>query len=105
MIELEPRSLGVPLYRRDWTALWYAVAGVGCAWLWSKPTRLSDIIVSSVVGGTAFWLCLGPGLNQLRYHQSRPVRAATFAASVVVLFAVMQYLVPALSNYVAKIAA
>jgi dolichol kinase len=99
MNEIEPRNLGIPLYRRDWSALWYVVASAVCAWLWYRPTQIFSILISCLVGGLAFWFCLGPGLNQLRYHQSRRVRLAAFIASLVVLYAVMQYLVPALSSY------
>ena len=101
-MELEPKSLGVPLYRRDWSALWFALASAGCAWLWHKPTQLPQILVSCLVGGFAFWLSLGPGLNQLKYHRSRLVRALFFVASLGAAFAVMQYLVPLLSSYVAQ---
>ena len=105
MIEIEPRILGIPLYRRDWSALWYAIASVACAWLWHRPTQLPAILVSCLVGGVAFWVCLGPGVNQLRYHQSRLVRLAAFVGSLVVLYAVMAYLVPTLSRYAIQHAA
>lgn len=99
-MELEPKSLGIPLYRRDWSALWFALASAGCAWLWHRPTNLPDILVTCLLGGFAFWLSLGPGLNQLKYHHSRLVRACFFIASLAGVFVVMEHLVPMLSSYV-----
>ena len=101
-MELEPKSLGIPLYRRDWSALWFALASAGCAWLWHQPTHLPQVLVSCFVGGFAFWLTLGPGLNQLKYHRFRLVRVIFFIASLAVVFVVMQHLVPLLSSYVAS---
>jgi len=100
-MEQRPKSLAIPLYRRDWLALWFALASAGCAWLWYKPTQLPDILVSCLVGGLAFWLSLGPGLNQIKFHQSHYVRALFLVSAVVFVFAVMEYLVPQVSSYVA----
>ena len=100
-MELEPRNLGIPLYRRDRSAWWFALACAGCGWLWHKPTHFAQILVSCVVGGAAFWLSIGPGLNQLKYHASRLVRAFFFVSSVALVVAVMKYLVPPLHACVA----
>jgi hypothetical protein len=101
-MELEPKSLGVPLHRRDKSAWLLPLACAGCAWLWHKPTLPGQILVSCVVGGTALWLSLGPGLKQLKYHNSRLVRAVFFVASIALVFIVMKYFVPALHAYVAR---
>jgi hypothetical protein len=103
-MQLEPPSLGVPLYRRDWSALLFVLASMGCAWLWHKPTHLPEILVSCLVGGLAFWLALGPGLSRLRHHQSWFVRAIFLVVSVAGVFSVMEYVVPLLSSYAARIA-
>jgi hypothetical protein len=102
-VELEPKGLGVPLYRRDRSGWLFAVACVAFGWLWHKPTQLPQILVSCGVGGAVFWLSIGPGLNQLKYHTSRTVRVAFFVASVVLVIAVMKHLVPLLHRYVGSL--
>ena len=103
-MRLDPPSLGVPLYRRNWSAVWLVPACMGCAWLWHRPIHLPEVLVSCVVGGVAFWLALGPGLSRLRYHRSWFVRATVRAVSVAGAFAVMEYVVPVLSFYASRIA-
>ncbi|QBC45232.1 hypothetical protein C1H71_17960 [Iodobacter fluviatilis] len=99
-MEAEPRNLNIPLYRRDWNGLWFVLGSAACAWLWHKPTQLPAITISCVVGGLAFWLALGPGLNRFKYHDSFIVRWATFVALIVGVPFVMRWLVPLLHSYV-----
>lgn len=101
-MELEPKSLGIPLYRRNWSALWFALASAVCAWLWHMPTHLPGILVTCSVGGFSFWLTLGPGLRQLKYHHFRFFRIIFFVASLAFVFFVMEHLVPRLSSYVSS---
>ena len=103
-MEIEPPHLNVPLYRRNWSALWFVVASGVCAWSWHRPTAVSQVLVSVLVGGLAFWFALGPAFNLFRYHQSRGVRALFLIASVAGVFLVMQFLVPFLHAYVSRIA-
>jgi hypothetical protein len=99
-MELEPKSLGVPLYRRSWSGAWFVLASMGCAWLWHKPTDVLGIAISCLVGGFVFWLALGPGLNALKFHSSVWVRGLTFITSVVGTIFVMQRVIPFLNHYV-----
>jgi hypothetical protein len=100
-MELEPRNLNIPLYRRDWNGLWFVLASAALAWLWHKPTQLPTIAISCVVGGFAFWLALGPGLNRFKYHDSAIVQWATLVVSVAGVLFVMWWFVPLLHSYVA----
>lgn len=99
-MELEPKSLGVPLYRRNWSGVWFALASMGCAWLWHKPTDVLGIAISCLIGGLAFWLALGPGLNFLKYHPSPLVRGLTFFAAVGGTAFIMQRVIPFINSYV-----
>jgi hypothetical protein len=101
-VELEPKSLGVPLYRRNHSRWLFPVLCGAFGWLWHKPTQLPQILVSLVVGGAVFWLSIGPGLNQLKYHTSRLVRLGFFVGSLVLVYAVMKHLVPLLHVHVAS---
>ncbi len=74
--------------------LLFCFASMGLAWLWHRPTALSGVVASCLLGGIAFWFALGPGLNSVRYHRSRRVRLATLVASVFGLIVVMNHLVP-----------
>ena len=101
-MRLEPPSLNLPLYRRDSSGLWFVLASCACGWLWHRPTGLLRILISVVLGGAAFWLALGPGLERVRYHRSFVVRALFLVLTIGPLLAVMLYLVPALHAYVSR---
>ena len=104
-MQLEPNNLGVPLYPRDrsawWPALARAVISAGCAWLWHRPTRFSEILVSCFVGGLGFWLVLGPGLNRLKYHRSGVVRLLVVYVAIGALSGLMGRILPLLFALVA----
>ena len=100
-MELEPKTLDAPLYRRDWDKLWFAFASAGLGWLWHKPTHIPAMIISCVVGGLAIWLVLGPGLYQFKYHSSPIIRGLTFVASISGLLIVVGWIVPLLHQFVA----
>jgi hypothetical protein len=102
-MELEPKNLGIPLYRRNWSALWFVLASAGIAWMWHRPTTFPAIVISCLVGGSAIWVFLGPGLNQVREHRSIVVRACCFVGSVVGVVIVMRYVVPWLHSYAATV--
>lgn len=99
-MQLEPKSLGVPLYRRNWSGVLFALASMGCAWLWHKPTDALGIAISCLIGGFTFWLALGPGLNSLKSHRSSLVRGITFLAVVGVTVFIMQRVIPLVNAYV-----
>lgn len=99
-MELEPKTLGVPLYRRDWSGVWFVLASMGCAWLWHKPTDVLGIAISCLVGSITFWLALGPGMNFLKYHRSPAIRLVVFFAAVGGAVFVMQTVIPFLNSYV-----
>jgi hypothetical protein len=103
-MNLEPPHLGVPLYRRDWSAVLFALASAALGWLWHRPTALAQILISCLVGGLVFWLVLGPGLHRFRQHRSRAVRAAVLFVSIIGGVFVMQFVVPALHAVVARAA-
>lgn len=98
-MRLEPPNLDIPLYRRDWSTLWFALASCGCAWLWHRSVDPSLAIISVALGGPVFFFALGPALRSLRRHRSLPVRALFFVGAVVGVVLVMNHLVPALHSY------
>lgn len=91
---LEPKSLDIPLYKRDWSNLWFVMASAGAAWLFRRPTNGLDIAITCLVGGLAIWLTLGPGLNAIKYHANPLVRLVTFVGSIVGCLFVLQTAVP-----------
>ena len=99
-MQLEPPNLKIPLYRRDWSALWFALAGCGCAWLWYRPTSLSLSVISVLLGGPAFYFGLGPALHGVRHHRLWSVRLLFLVCAVGGIFIVMNYVVPSLHAYV-----
>jgi hypothetical protein len=98
-MELEPKSLGVPLYRRNWSGVWFALASIVVAWSWHKPTDVLGIAISCLVGGITFWMALGPGLNSLKYHPSPAVRLVTFFTVIGGAAFVMQTVIPFLNSF------
>jgi hypothetical protein len=97
---LEPKSLGVPLYRRNWSCVWFALASMACAWLWHRPTDVLGIAITCLIGGLTFWLALGPGLNSLKSHRSSLVRGITFLVVVGGAIFIMQRVIPFVYLYV-----
>lgn len=103
-MELEPKSLNISNRRRvNWFYVGMAFACVAFGWLWHKPTHRGEVAVSCIVGGTAFWLVLGPGLMQLRFHDSGLVRTCFIFGGVAGLLVIMKWLVPLLHRYVATL--
>ena len=98
-MKLEPKSLEVPLFRRNWSGLWFALASIVCAWFWHKPTDVLGIAISGLVGGITFWMAIGPGLNFLKYHRSPAVRLVTFLTVVGGAAFVMQTVIPSLNSF------
>lgn len=82
-MELEPKSLGIPLYRRDKSKFWFALASIGLALLYRKPSQPLDIVLTATIGGLAMWLAIGPGLMGLKSHRSRVVQGLVFLLCVI----------------------
>lgn len=98
---LEPKGLGIPLYKRDWSNLWFVIASAGVAWLFRRPMNGLDIAITCLVGGLAVWLTLGPGLTALKYHPNPLVRLVTFVGSIVGCLFVLRTAVPWLLTKIA----
>ena len=93
-MELEPKNLSIPLYKRDWSKVWMPFASIGVAWLFRRPTETLDVIVTCLLGGLTIWLTLGPGLSALKYHRSRIVQIATSIGCIISCVFVMRSVIP-----------
>jgi hypothetical protein len=94
-MELEPKSLNVPLHKRSWFPLQMALACMLVGWLWHKPTGIAEVLVSCLLGGIAAWLFLAsPFVIKLGHHRIPLVRGATVIVAVVAYVAFMQNVVP-----------
>jgi len=100
--QLEPPNLNAPLYRCDWSTLWFALASAACAWLWHRPTALSLVLTSVALGGPVFFFALGPALHRVRYHRSLLIRALFLIIAVGAVIVVMDHIVPAVHAYVSS---
>jgi hypothetical protein len=99
-VEIQHKSLNIPLYKKNWSRLWFAFASVGIGWFWHKPTQLPAIAISCVVGGLTVWLTLGPGFTYFKFHNSIVIRWVTFIVSLFGLLFVMNTVIPFLYRYV-----
>ena len=82
-MELEPKNLGIPLYKRDKSKLWFALASVALAFLYRKPSQPLDIALTATIGGLTIWLAIGPGLVGLKAHRSPLVQGVVFLLCVI----------------------
>ncbi len=92
-MEIEPKNLGVPLYKRDWSPFWYVLGCVGLAAWEIKASRLSQWLVVIVVLGPAFWVAFGGPAFIYRW-QNNPVpllRGLVFVLRIAFLLGVLWY--------------
>ena len=79
----------------------FILASMVCAWLWHRPTEVQPILLNVIIGGVAFWLGLGPGLNKYKYHRNFAIRAASYVAIVVGIYVLMSKVIPAIDQFLA----
>lgn len=100
-MNIEPRSLNIPLNRRRWGPTLLLVAGCGaCAWLSHQPKEVHAILVALLLGTPAFWVGFGPALLPRRYELRRDIHLAYRIGAMVLVFSVMKWLVPAVTSAV-----
>jgi hypothetical protein len=95
-MEIEPKSLGAPLHKRKWTALWFALGCVGLAAFAIRASRPSQWIISVFVLGPTFWITFGGPTIIHRWQSNRvlSLRGLIFILRIAVALAVLQYVVP-----------
>jgi len=98
-MDTEPRSLGLPLDKREWKTLLMVAICAFCAWLWYRPTEPVAVLVSLLIGGPAFWVGLGPGLSSLKSHRLRALSILAQIGAVLFVYVVMRWVVPWTTSY------
>lgn len=100
-MSIEPRNLGIPLYKRSWTRVWFVAAAAGLGWLWHRPTNIPDSAVSFLVGGGVLWFVLAsPVSYRLLNHHVLIVRGLWYIAAVALVLWTMSTVVPYLHRQV-----
>jgi hypothetical protein len=95
-MEIEPKTLGVPLLKRNWSPLWGALGCVGVAALAIKASRSSQWLTAIFVLGPAFWVAFGGPMFVYRWqNNSAPLlRGLVFVLRIAFLLVVLWYVVP-----------
>lgn len=95
-MEIKPKNLGVPLYKRNWSPLWFALGCIGAAVLTMKASRLSQWLTAIFVLGPTFWLTFGGPMFIHRWqNNSVPLlRGFVFVLRIAFLLGVLWYVVP-----------
>lgn len=95
-MEIEPKTLGVPLYKRNWSPLWFALGCIGVAALAIKASRLSQWLAAVFVLGPTFWVAFGGPMFIYRLASSSAplLRWLVFALRMGLLLMVYWYVVP-----------
>src|SRR5262245_66647475 len=95
VMNLQPPNLNVPLYRRDWTQLWWLLIAGIVGWLWHRPTNIPDTAISVFVGGAAIWLAFSSRPAwRFRFHPAPTVRGIWLVVTVAVLVWFMRTVLP-----------
>jgi hypothetical protein len=95
-MDIEPRSLDIPLRKRSWFPLKFAVGCVVVAAVAVRHSRASQWLAAILVLAPVFWLAFG-GSSLVRQFHSRasPVgQAVVFALNIAFLILVIWYVVP-----------
>lgn len=94
-MELEPKSLNIPLRKRSWSSLQIAAGAMLVGWLWHRPTEFPLVLVSCFLGGAAVWLCLAsPFVLRGGTHRVPLARGITIVLAVAGLVFFMQKVMP-----------
>lgn len=95
-MDIEPKSLGIPLGKKDRSPAWFALGCIAIAAMAVKPTGLSQFIASVVVLAPALWFAFGgPSfLTRWREHLLVALRVLAFCCKVALLLAIYWYVVP-----------
>ena len=95
-MEIEPKTLGVPLYKKNWSPFWFALGCVGVAAISLKASRLSQWLTAIFVLGPTFWVSFG-GPMFIHRWQSNSVpllRGLVFVLRLAFLLGVLWYVAP-----------
>lgn len=96
-MQIEPKSLGVPLHKKNWSPLVSKIYCFGFAVLVVKPSRISQWLAALLVLAPAFfWITNNRQSFILRWqnHSDPFVRGAVFLVRLVCLLAVIRHVVP-----------
>lgn len=95
-MEIEPKSLGVPLHKKNWSSFWFALGCVGVAVVTIRASRLSQWLVAIFVLGPTFWVAfVGPAfIHRWQDHRAPIVRGLVFVVRLAFLLTVLWYAVP-----------
>jgi hypothetical protein len=95
-MEIEPTSLGVPLHKRNWSPLWFALGCIGIAAFAIKASRLSQWLTVIFVLGPTFSVAFGGPMFVYRWqNNSLPLlRGLVFLLRIGLLLGVFWYVVP-----------
>lgn len=95
-MEIEPKTLGVPLHKRNWSPLWFALGCIGVAALAIKASRVSQWLTAIFVLAPTFWVAFGGPIFIYRWqNNSAPLlRGLVFGLRMGFLVVVFWYVVP-----------
>ena len=95
-MKIEPKTLGVPLNKKTWSPVWFALGCIGVAAFAIKASRLSQWLTVIFVLGPAFWVAFGGPMFLHRWQNNAAplLRGLIFALRIVFLLGVFWYVVP-----------
>ena len=95
-MDIEPKSLGASLHKKNWFPFWVVLGCIGLAALTIKPSRLSQWLACLFVLAPAFWIGFrSPGIiGRWEYGSDPLLRGLIFALRIVFMLCVMWYAVP-----------
>lgn len=95
-MEIEPKTLGVPLHKKNWSPVWFALGCIGIAALAIRASRLSQWLTAIIVLGPAFWVAFGGPMSIHRWqNNSVPLlRGLVFVLRIGFLLGVLWYVAP-----------
>jgi hypothetical protein len=95
-MEIEPKTLGVPLYKKNWSPFWLALGCIGVAALSIRASSLSQWLTAIFLLGPAFWVAFGGPMVIHRWQNSSAplLRGLIFVLRIAFLLGVLWYVVP-----------
>ncbi|QWT45258.1 hypothetical protein [Azospira inquinata] len=95
VMNLEPPSLNVPLYRRDSSKIWLPILAGLTAWLWHRPMAIPQAAISFFVGGAFLWLVFCSDISdRISNHRVPVIRGLWFVAIILGITWFMRHVIP-----------
>lgn len=83
-MKLEPPNLGIPLYGRDYSKYRIAIFAGLAAWLWHRPTGITQAAISVVIGGAFLWLAFASPISHYMGRHRFPLVRGIWLVTVTV---------------------